>query len=57
MHISENKSNKLRQLNDNLDEINIIVTGDFYPHLRIEELCLAKNYDRSYFTLKLFSQY
>jgi len=41
MDISKNKLDKL-------DEINIIVTGDFCPHLRVEELCLAENYDKIY---------
>lgn len=44
MDLSENKSNKLRQQDSNLDDINIIVTGYFCPNLRIEELCLVENY-------------
>lgn len=48
MDLSENKLNKLKELNSSLDDINIIVTGDFCPHLRIEELCLVENYIKIY---------
>jgi hypothetical protein len=48
MDISGNKLDKINQLDRNLEEISIIVTGDFCPHLRIEELCLDENYEKIY---------
>ena len=47
LKISINNADKSNLLNSS-DGINIIATGDFCPHKRIEGLCLNENYEKIY---------